>query len=80
MNIRISTTIPEEVQKEAKKNKFKWNDLLITGFYARINNPNWQDRVRDSEEKIAKLTQKVADLSKNNWELQEKLRNLEENK
>lgn len=78
MKTTISTTIPIEIYEEAKKRHFKWNDLLITGFQARIDSPKWQERQRDTEEKVIKLAQKVTELTQKNWELLEKIQKIGE--
>lgn len=75
-DIRTSLTIPEKIYKDIKINHWTLKDLLISGYFARKSEPVWKDRIRELEEKLMKITQKLQDYTQKSWEMEEKLRKL----
>lgn len=75
--IITSISIPKNIHDDIKNRHWKLKDLLISGYYARKDEPIWKERVRVLEEKLAKVTEKLHEFTKKSWELEEKLQNLE---
>lgn len=75
--ISTSISIPKNIHADIKINGWGFKDLLISGYFARKNEPIWKERVRELEEKLTKLAVKLQEVTQNNWILTEKIQNLE---
>lgn len=71
----ISTTVPEELYKDAKNRHWKHNDLWMLGYQIKSKNPVL-DRVKELEEREKRRAQDYLILRKRYIALEEELKKI----
>lgn len=56
----ITTSLPETVYLDIKKRGWSFREILLHGYDAKLNQPNLVLRIKESDEKIDKLSKRLA--------------------
>lgn len=73
--MNVTTTVPDEMYKEIKKRGIPFNTLIKIGF-RHIAEGN-EDNDREQDEKIARLVERLSQMSAKYYEVQDRLETLE---
>jgi len=60
MYVHVTTVIPAEIRQDIKNRGWSIKDLLLQGYNFRMQNPGLIQRISDQDQKIEKLTKRLA--------------------
>lgn len=72
MNTTITTTLTVEEKEFIASKKWKYNELIRLGIYAKENNPQILARVKEIEETNERLANKIQSYAKRLFEIENK--------